>query len=67
MPHEAPEEGGLDGTDPHTPRIPFKMRKQINATTYEVEVYFNPESKETMDDKILRLIRGTAVKEENGE
>jgi hypothetical protein len=35
----------------------FNMRKRINSTTYEVEVYFNPESQETLDDKILRLIR----------
>jgi hypothetical protein len=39
---------------------PFKMRKRIGSTAYEVEVRFNPESRETLDDKILRLIRGEA-------
>jgi hypothetical protein len=39
---------------------PFKMRKRIGSTAYEVEVRFNPESRETFDDKILRLIRGEA-------
>jgi hypothetical protein len=41
----------------------FHMRKRISSTTYEVAVYFNPESKETMDDKILRLVRGTTSNE----
>jgi hypothetical protein len=38
----------------------FNMRKQISSTTYEVEVYFNPASRETLGDKILRLIRNEA-------
>jgi hypothetical protein len=38
----------------------FNMRKRINSTTYDVVVYFNPESCETLNDKILRLIRGEA-------
>jgi hypothetical protein len=41
----------------------FNMRRQINSTTYEVEVYFNPESHETLDEKILRLIRNEAGRE----
>jgi hypothetical protein len=35
----------------------FKMRKRINSTTYEVSVYFSQKSKETLNDKIMRLIR----------
>jgi hypothetical protein len=43
----------------------FKMRKQISSTTYEVEVYFSSESGETLDDKILRLVRGEALNRED--
>ena len=31
--------------------------KRIGKTTYRVRVYFNPNSKETINDKILRMIR----------
>jgi hypothetical protein len=41
---------------------PFKIRKRIGYTAYEVEVYFNPTSRETLGDKILRLVRGEAMK-----
>jgi hypothetical protein len=41
---------------------PFSMRKRIGSTAYEVEVHFSPVSGETMDDKILRMARGGAVK-----
>jgi hypothetical protein len=38
----------------------FNIRKRIGSTAYEVEVRFNPASRETFSDKILRLIRGEA-------
>jgi hypothetical protein len=41
---------------------PFKIRKQIGYTVYEVEARFNHASRETLDDKILRLVRGEAMK-----
>jgi hypothetical protein len=41
---------------------PFRIRKRIGSTTYEVEVYFSPGSRETLDEKILRLVRGEAMK-----
>jgi hypothetical protein len=41
---------------------PFNIRRRIGSTTYEVEVYFSPVSGETLDDKILRLVRGGTVK-----
>jgi hypothetical protein len=44
----------------------FNMRKQISSTTYEVEVYFSPASRETLDEKILRLARGEALNEGAG-
>jgi L-lactate utilization protein LutC len=36
---------------------PTIMLKRIGSTTYEVSVYFSNTSKETMNDKISRLIR----------
>jgi hypothetical protein len=43
------------------------MRKRIGSTAYEVEVHFSPAAGETMDDKILRLVRGGTVKGKDGE
>jgi hypothetical protein len=43
---------------------PFKIRKRIGSTDYEAEVYFNFESSETLNDKILRLIRNEAGREQ---
>ena len=43
--------------------IPVALRKQIGGTMYVVRVHFNEDAKETMKDKIKRLIendvRGT--------
>ena len=36
---------------------PIKLQKRIGSTTYRVNVYFSDTAMETMDDKILRLIR----------
>jgi hypothetical protein len=33
------------------------MRKRIGSTVYEVRMRFNQDAKETLDDKILSLIR----------
>jgi hypothetical protein len=44
----------------------FSIRKRIGCTTYEVEARFNPASRETLDDKILRLVRGEAMKDSGG-
>ena len=33
------------------------MTRRIGATTYKVKVVFNEEGSETMEDKILRIIR----------
>jgi hypothetical protein len=41
----------------------FNIRKRIGYTTYEVEARFNPASRETLDDKILRLVRGETIKD----
>ena len=34
--------------------------KRIGKTTYRVKVHFNPNSKETITDKIFRLLRNEA-------
>ena len=31
--------------------------KRIGKTTYRVKVHFNPNSRETMSDKIIRMLR----------
>ena len=31
--------------------------KTIGKTTYQVKVHFNPNAKETMQDKIIRMLR----------
>ena len=31
--------------------------KRIGKTTYRVKVHFNPNSKETMSEKIIRMLR----------
>ena len=36
-----------------------KLYKRIWCTTYKVAVHFSQTSKETLDDKIMRLIRNT--------
>jgi len=41
---------------------PFIMRRTIGSTAYEVAVYFSQTSRETLADKILRLIRNEICK-----
>ena len=36
---------------------PVTMRKRIGSIVYEVEIRFNPDARETMSDKIFRLMR----------
>ena len=36
---------------------PVKFLKRIGSTTYEVTVHFSNSSKDTMEDKLLRLAR----------
>jgi len=48
----------------HQPHCPVQVEpgnaffnKRIGATLYRVGIHFNPESKETLQDKILRLVK----------
>ena len=36
---------------------PYRFKKRIGSIVYEVAIHFNQDAKETMDDKIKRLIR----------
>jgi hypothetical protein len=63
---DRPDETSAAGTEAswrggNTRNGSFNMRRKISSTTYEVEVYFNPASRETMDEKILRLVRRDAM------
>lgn len=40
---------------------PMRLTKQIGQTTYKVNVHFSETSKETIGDKIIRLIESEAV------
>jgi hypothetical protein len=46
---------------------PFIMRKRINTTAYEVTVYFSQSSKETLNDKILRMARNEILNGDDGQ
>jgi hypothetical protein len=36
---------------------PFVLHRKIGSTHYKVGIYFNPDAKETLDDKIRRLLK----------
>jgi hypothetical protein len=59
---EAIEGGSMTGKG-NVVTEPLKIRKRIGYTTYEVEARFNPASRETLDDKTLRLVRGETIKD----
>ena len=44
-----------------TPRRAGSFTRRIGSTTYRVGVHFSPTSKETMNDKILRMIKNEAM------
>jgi hypothetical protein len=41
----------------YTNQRPIVTRKRIGSTTYEVRSYFNPAAKETIEQKLLRIIK----------
>lgn len=41
----------------YTHAEPIKMQRRIGSTVYKINVYFSPEARETIDEKILRLIK----------
>jgi hypothetical protein len=42
---------------------PLHITKRIGSTTYKVSVHFSRTSRETMSDKLIRLIERDAVKQ----
>lgn len=51
-----------DRTAEHTDK-PLHITKRIGSTTYKVSVHFSRTSRETMSDKLVRLIERDAVKQ----
>jgi Holliday junction resolvase RusA-like endonuclease len=35
----------------------FSMRKRIGSTVYDVNLFFNPDASEKLNDKIMRLVK----------
>ena len=40
-----------------TAKPSFVLHRQIGSTTYRLGIYFNPNAKETLDEKICRLLK----------
>jgi len=36
---------------------PFVLHRQIGSTTFRVRLFFNPDARETLDDKVRRLLK----------
>ena len=36
---------------------PFVLHRQVGSTTYRVRLHFNPNAKETLDDKVRPLLK----------
>ena len=44
----------------NSPLEPYRFTKRIGSTVYSVNVSFKQDAKETIDEKILRLMRNDA-------
>ncbi|WP_295753462.1 transposon-encoded TnpW family protein [uncultured Oscillibacter sp.] len=51
-------DGSIERTDK-----PLHITKRIGSTTYKVSVHFSRTSRETMGDKLVRLIERDTVKQ----
>ena len=51
-----PEKGESAALTAQDGREPVKLLERVGSTTIEVSIHFSETSKETMEDKILRLI-----------
>jgi hypothetical protein len=45
--------------------MPIRLNKRIGSTTYEVHSYFNPTAKETIEEKILRILKNDLTSGKN--
>ncbi len=43
--------------NPTTNPEPLVLRRRIGSTTYRTRIFFNPVATETLDDKVLRLLK----------
>ena len=41
------------------------ITRRIGSTTYKLKIYFNENAKETMEDKILRMIQNEVLKKDS--
>ncbi len=55
--HETKGLAVVNAQDENFRTTPLTMCKRIGSTVYEVNLCFNQDTKETMEDKILRVIR----------
>ena len=59
------EEHTAAGNSNQTPRNgytePFTIPKRIGANIYEVAVYFSRKNRESLEDKIIRMVRNEAL------
>jgi hypothetical protein len=53
--------GNAEPTVENSYTKPFTIRKCIGATSYEVAVYFSRKSRESFEEKIIRLVRNEAL------
>ena len=44
---------------------PAVITRRIGSTTYKLKIYFNENAKETMEDKILRMIQNEVLKKDS--
>ena len=36
---------------------PFVLNRQVGSTTYSVNIFFDPNGKETLNEKVIRLLK----------
>ena len=52
---------GTSALQPNTEANSGKITKKIGSTTYHVSIFFSRTSRETINDKIVRLIKNEAL------
>ena len=43
----------------------FALHRRIGSTTYRIGIYFNPNAKETLNEKVCRLLKNDLQSEPN--
>jgi len=47
----------MDTVKKQTAPEPYVLHRRIGSTTYRVRLHHNPDAKETLDEKVLRLLK----------